>query len=137
MPLEVVLSRSGHLQADELRMRKVTRQALATRFPSLIRLIPKSHLVTPLLESGDDVTDESSLDTVRLRDGSKSRQTTEISKVYTAFRDGMEGAPHLDHDVSLFGRHFDGCFCATEMVTAVNTGTDGAKRLLSAHSQVV
>lgn len=77
MLLEVLLSGSGHLQSNEL--------------------------VASLLESGNDFTDESSLDTVRLL-----FKQARVSGLILQHNDRLDSTAHLDHDVSLFGRHFGG-----------------------------
>jgi hypothetical protein len=64
--LEVLLSGSGHLQADELQ-----RQMIVSSEPDgKLHIYVRTNLVTPLLETRDDVTNESSLDTVGLKNRS-------------------------------------------------------------------
>lgn len=62
--LQVLLTRGTHLQADELFIAKVCSVSPLTYVSKNIG--ERIHLVTSLLESADDFTDESSLDTVGL-----------------------------------------------------------------------
>lgn len=65
--LEVLLAGGGHLQSDELRSHvEVGMLVSDDALRNVTQVWSWTYLVAPLLKSRDDVTDESSLDTVGL-----------------------------------------------------------------------